>query len=449
MAKTKRELYDSERAHLKHLSGIEIDSDREERGEPTDAITEDEAETILEFLDAKDSEVVTVADHTGDSTKADGTLARYANTLKRTARIAEFDLLTADADQLNHLMDDIRQGRASTVKDEGLATGTVKNFQTALRRFYEWLDNGVAKEEIVISYPDRDSSVDERDILTKEEIQAIREVTTHPRDRAFIDMLLYTGQRLSALLNLRIQDINPDDGPSGTFYLNTEAGDLKGASGKRPLLYAQKAVRDWLNKHPCQDDPDAYFFTTKYEWDGRDIEAGSRMDDSSIYKLLQRIGRDAGVPDRKMNAHNFRHTFVTICKREYDMDNDTIKRLIGHEEGSNIMETTYSHLTDEDVIAAAERATDLRDDEPESSLTPEVCDVCGERIEKQDAKACPSCGTVFTPDARSVQQGLEGGVQDLKEEAEDVEEYSRLDKLERMVRENPELLDLLEDLADE
>lgn len=436
MAKSYRDRYREERSSI------------EERCEAGD-ISDGDADAFLEFLDAKDPEVVSVTDDVGDKPKSDATLSQYANHLKRTAVMAEFDLTEATADQINRLADDIRSGDAPGVKDEGLTDGSVKNFQSTFRRFYEWLDGEVEKGDIALLNPD-ESPVDERDLFTKDEIQAVRDAANHPRDRALVDMLFYTGQRLSALLNLRIKDVHPDKGTSGVFYLNTEAGDLKGADGKRPLLYAQKAARDWLNQHPCRDDPDAHFITHKYDWENKPYEPGQRLDPSSIYRQLRRIGEKADVPAGKMNAHNFRHTFVTICKRDYGMDNDTIKRLIGHGEESTIMETTYSHLTDDDVIKAAERATDLRDDEPESSLTPEICDVCGERIERDDAKACPGCGQIFTPDAHSIQEQIDEDLRSHYSEAAhegDIEMVEALDDAAELLN-NPRIRSALFELAD-
>jgi integrase/recombinase XerD len=394
MSKSKRERYESERDRIQESSEI----------------SEAEAEAFIEFLDAKDPENVSVAH---SDTKADGTLARYAHSLKRLGELSSFDLTEANADEMNELFDDMVTGRNPGVKDGGLTKGSVKGYQSVARKFYEY-HGGIEKSDIAL-FTNTESPVDERDIFDKEDIQSIREAASHPRDAALVDLLLYTGQRLSAILNLRLKDIDLDD---GTFYLNEEGGDLKGANGKRPLLYAEKSVRDWYNSHPCKGDRDAYFITHKYNWENKPYDAGERLDSSSVHRQLQRIGEAADV-DKPMNAHNFRHSFVTICKRDYGMDNDTIKRLIGHRPDSNIMEKVYAHLTDDDVIDAAERATGLKEEEPESPLTPDVCDVCGEPVPMDTAKACPSCGIAFTPDAKQAQREVQQDIGAAKALADD------------------------------
>ena len=421
MARSSRSRYETERQAI------------QERGRDG-RISEPEAEAIVEFLDAKDPETIAVNDPVDDSTKSDSTLKNYAFDLKRLAELTEFDLTDTTADELNAFMDQLRAGTVEGVKDEGLSAGSIKNYQGTLRKFYEYhTEFAIEKQAITLLNPDS-SSVDERDIFEKEDIQALRNATQHPRDKALIDMLLYTGQRLSALLNLRLKDMKPEE---GIFYLNEEAGDLKGATGKRPLLLAEKAARDWKNQHPC-DDPEAHFITHKHNWENREYGAGDRLDNSTIHRQLARIGKRAGV-EKPVNAHNFRHTFVTVAKRNYGMDNDTIKRLIGHRPDSNIMESTYAHLTDDDVIAEAERKVGKRDDEPESPLTPERCGNCGEPVPMDNAKACMSCGITFTPDAKAAKDKLKGEVREEKDEAKTLEEYKDADAIAQALEDDPKL----------
>jgi len=86
------------------------------------------------------------------------------------------------------------------------------------------------------------------------------------------------------------------------------------------------------------------------------------LSQSNIRRRLKNIAEEADI-DKPPNPHNFRHYFVTVCKRDYDMDEATIKHLIGHGPESTIMESTYQHLSDDDHIEAAEVAAGLRDEE--------------------------------------------------------------------------------------
>lgn len=430
MAKSMRERYETARNRI----------------QSEDAISQAEQTRMLEFLDANDPQRNTYQMPDG-KTKSDGTLARYARTICRVARDLDVDLTEATAYDINRLMDAYLNGNVDSVKDEGLASSSVRNFQGPMRRFYWYHDDlDVDREEI--HFADQDESpVDERDMFTPEEVQAIRDEAERrgSRDKCLIDLLLYTGQRRSALLNLRLKDVDVDE---GTFYLNEDAGDLKGASGKRPLLGAQKAVRNWKRQHPT-GNPDDYLITHKHKQDNRDgVRAGDKLDPSTVYRQLQRIGDAVGV-DKPVNAHNFRHYFVTVCKRDYGMDNDTIKHLIGHEPDSKVMERTYAHLTDEDYIEDAEVQFGIREPEEENPLTPPVCDGCGEPLDG-DWKSCPYCGLTYSPDAREVEEEVQEDMkQSYKEtDPEDEETQEKVDTVDELL-DDPEVKQLLLEKLDE
>ena len=91
------------------------------------------------------------------------------------------------------------------------------------------------------------------------------------------------------------------------------------------------------------------------------------------------------------------------------LDNDTIKHLIGHAAGSNIMETSYAHLNDDDYIKKAEVGAGLRDPEDATTLTPNICPTCDTQLDPS-AKACPGCGVVFAPDAKSVEDQIQDDI---------------------------------------
>ncbi|WP_226041245.1 tyrosine-type recombinase/integrase [Natrinema sp. DC36] len=377
MAKSNRERYEKYRDRIQSL-------------EQDGVMSSEDCEAILEFLDSADPESALI---NGDS-MSDGTLARYAYTLKRIPELSDFNLSDASEYKINKIMDDIRRGNVDGVKEGGLTSGSVRNHQSTIRKFYKYHDDfNVDPEEIMLFEPN-DSSVDERDILTRDEFNAIRKAAQHPRDKALVELLGYTGQRIAAILNLRLKDMKPED---GVFYLNTSDGDMKGAEGARSLLLAEHSVRKWKNNHPCTDDPEAHFICKKNVDQNNGQDLGDKMDHSSIYRLLQNIGERAGV-DKPTNPHNFRHTFVTWAKRDKGMDNDTIKHIIGHDPDSTVMETTYAHLTDEDMMKNAEQAVGLIEEEDDSPFVPDNCPACQKPLEGSE-QFCPDCGSKVDIDA--------------------------------------------------
>lgn len=147
-----------------------------------------------------------------------------------------------------------------------------------------------------------------------------------------------------------------------------------------------------------------------------------------------------------MNPHAKRYNFVTICKWDYDLDNDTIKWLIGHPKDSRVMETTYSHLSDKDFADNAEGAFGLKQEENRSTLTPQQC-TCGATIEA-NARACSNCGIIFTPDALTA-QSVAGGHENessKQTDSEDPDTQGKLDMLDDLLEDPDVKAALLEKL---
>lgn len=382
------------------------------------AVTKTDADAIRELCNAFDPDNMTVAlpsdgEYANDTKPKKATTLHYwMQHLKRVAERLQYEgydtsLTEASAEDINQFMTDLRTGTHPGVKDSGLANNTIRNEQGCIRRFYRYhTDLDVDPSDITLISGD-DTHVDDRDMLTKEGITRIRENAEHPRDLAIFDLLLYTGQRNTAIRSLRVKDIDLDD---GVYYLNTDADGLKGADengSKRPLLGAVGSIREWLRYHPFSDNPDAYLITPKPRYSNPDPD---RMVSTNTLQYAMKKLKEKAEIDKPMNPHSIRHNFVTIAKRDYQMDDATVKHLIGHSPDSQVMETTYAHLSDEDHIRAAEEAAGIREPDQNSSLSPDICH-CGEPL-PEGAKACSRCGTIYTPDAQAAKDTIEA---DLKQ----------------------------------
>jgi len=440
MAQSKREHYESERRTVRRLV---------ESGE----IEERDADEILSWADGYDPEKATHTPENADDdanrwgeTRAPATLRQWIRSISGFSRDLDGSVLDADADDLNEVAQRMYEGRAAGVT-KPLSKNTVRSRQNCLKRFLRHLDNGVDPDDIAV-FEQKSTVVDPEDMLTREEFHALRNAPEHPRDQVIVDLFLYTGQRNTAIRTLRIKDIDLDD---KKYRLNTEADGLKGADligTWNPLLGAQGTVRDWLGHHPDADNPDAYVLCERRDNITRD--ATTTISDDTVNRVLREAAAKAakeepGLENKPTHAHALRHNFVTMCKRDYDMDDDVIKRLIRHKPESDVMNTTYAHLSDEDYIQAAEEAFGIREEKDESPMTPDHCDVCREPL-PPNAKACANCGEVYTPDAKSAKDKLEEATDEKKESAETLEAYKLVDKLEKLADENPELYEALEDL---
>lgn len=447
MALSKRERYESHRESVREMA---------ETGE---LLTRD-VEVMLEWCDGYDPEKATAtprdADHEknrwGD-TRSPSTLRQWLVSATAFARTVDGSILDATTDELNEAAQRMYTGEAECV-NKSMSKNSVRTRQNSLKKFLRHVDTPADPEGIAV-FDQESTVVDPEDMLTREEFHALRDAPEHPRDKAIVDLFLYTGQRNTAIRTLRIKDVKLDE---GKYRLNSEADGLKGANligTWSPLLGAVGSIRDWLRHHPDPDDPNAYLLTERRDAIIRD--ATTTISDDTVNRVLREAAKVAaeevpGIEKKPTHAHAMRHNFVTMCKRDYDLDDDVVKRLIRHKPESDVMSTTYAHLSDSDYIRKAEEAFGIREEEDESPMTPDYCNVCREPL-PPNAKACANCGTVFTPDAKASKDVIKGRIREKKEQADTLEEYKDADKMAQALDDDPvlaaQLMDKLEDLSDE
>ena len=232
----------------------------------------EDRDLILEFIDALDpGDYGTQPGEIG--TKSYSTIAAYSQNLRLLAKAAPAPLAELGPAELNAVFSDM-----------DVAKNTLSQRQATARMFYKYHEKlGVDPELITIERPER-SAVEPRDLFTREEVDAMHDAVSELRDRAMMDLMLYTGQRVRALLTLKVGDIDVEN---SRFYLDTSEAGLKGAEGMRPMLVAQGACADWMDNHPASDDPDAYFGAVAEERaaareEGRDPAAEFPVSESEL-----------------------------------------------------------------------------------------------------------------------------------------------------------------------
>jgi integrase len=408
-------------------------------------VSQADYEVITDLLDALDKAVpgkVYRANGNGRETKEPKTLANYTTRLRMAATELDGDLMEQSTESINSLMTAFATGDADVGPADGYAKGSIGQYQSALKLLYRYHDGHDVDPEAIPVFAPEDTSVDDRNMFTVEEVQAMREAVGSSRERCLFELLCYTGQRIRAIQTLRVRDIDLEE---NVLYLNEDADGLKGAKGKRPLLGAEAYVRRWLEHHPTSE-PDDYLITPKATGGG---EPGGMITQDTIRYHLRKIADKADV-DKDVHPHIFRHYFTTIAKRDYDLDDAYIKHLRGDSPGSNVMETTYRHLSDNDAIEHADAKFDGREPETDSPLTPEKCGTCGVILEP-NAKACSNCGQVFTPDAQTAEEQIEQQVKDSYRDVnpEETDTMEKVDTIDELLSDPDVKAALIEKLSEE
>jgi len=352
-------------------------------------------EALLEWSSAlhpDESETTYITPDGEAKTFAISTVQAYLRSMRKVAVRAIPDLCSLDPSEFNDAMDAMHTGENPHVKEGGLSRRTLAIAQSAARTFV-WYFDIASPAEITVYSEQLQSGHDDGEVFSRRDVQALRQHVEGPRNRALLELLLNTGQRISAIQGLRIRDIDLEH---GTFSLNTEREGLKGAArrvNRRPLLGAQPALADWLDAHPLAGDPEAYLFVG--DPDHHFTKLDQPLCQGTIRRMLETTAERANV-DKPVNPHSFRHFWTTTMKQDYGLNDEEIKLLLGHGRDGNGVNTVYNHSKVSELLSNVEEKLQGIDERSTKPLTPDCCGSCGEELDAH-WQCCPVCRTSYGP----------------------------------------------------
>ncbi len=173
-----------------------------------------------------------------------------------------------------------------------------------------------------------------------EEFVAIRRACRTVEEAAILEVLYFTGLRISELRAIRLRDVD---------LRQRQIHVISGKGGKARTVVFLERVATVLRLHCWRSGilhPDAYLFTN--------VGLGRHRPRGAVWinSLLHRLGQEAGLPYR-LTAHLMRHGFTRLCKVR-GVPLDVASRLLGH---SSIQTTSklYGQLDVSDLQAVYNR----------------------------------------------------------------------------------------------
>ncbi len=174
--------------------------------------------------------------------------------------------------------------------------------------------------------------------LTSEQLKNLLEAIenhTHPQAPAMMKLVLFTGIRRGELFKLEWRDI---DFERGFIFIRDPKG---GPEQKIPL---NDAARKLLESHPRSDSP--------FVFPGR---GGEKI--TNISYQVNRIKKDAGLPDNFRPLHELRHVYASMLASSGEVDLYALQKLLTHK--SPLMTQRHAHLRDEALKNASNLAGEL------------------------------------------------------------------------------------------
>ncbi|MGK5737260.1 tyrosine-type recombinase/integrase [Micromonospora sp. URMC 103] len=257
---------------------------------------------------------------------------------------------------------------ATTMRDQGLADGTRANRLSAVRSFYEWLDEqDVPFRKNPAKFKTGRPKANPRPTpaLSAEQLAALLDVADAdgPRTAAIVHTLATTGLRVAELLGADIEDLGEDQGHHMLHVMG------KGRRRRSALLLptTYQRITAYLATRKDATNLPAMYAGARPRRPLIVTDTGRRVDARNLRGVLQRLGKTAGFPEstiRRFGPHVLRATFVTL-NLAAGKDLRVVQYAVGHANPTTTEGYDRSHLSPDQhpayalmgVLAAARART--------------------------------------------------------------------------------------------
>lgn len=225
----------------------------------------------------------------------------------------------------------------ATVDNSGKNTPTLRKLKVLFGQVFDYavINEIITSDRNIVSYLDIKSAGNpnkvNRSPFSSDEIAAIWHHIKENEYMSVIVMLIYSGVRVSELLDLKKDDVHLDE---KWFYVRNSKTD----AGIRAVPIADKTFsffEYWYNKSPCD-----YLLCTK---DGKHFIYRNYYD--SYWKPLM---NELNMEHR---PHDTRHTCISMLASA-KVYQTTIKKIVGHSGAQTLTERVYTHLDIQELLDA-------------------------------------------------------------------------------------------------
>ncbi|MET8265953.1 tyrosine-type recombinase/integrase [Micromonospora arida] len=237
---------------------------------------------------------------------------------------------------------------ATAMRGQGLADGTRANRLSAVRSFYEWLDEqdvAFRKNPAKFRTGRPKANPTPTPALSAEQLAALLDVadTDTPRTAAIVHTLATTGLRINELLTACVEDLGQDQG----HHVLTVT--LKGRRKHNALLPpgTHQRITAYLASRPDTTNLPALTAGARPRRTLFVTATGRPVDARNLRDVMQRLGKAAGLPETtvaRFGPHVLRATFVTL-NLAAGKDLRVVQRAVGHVSPITTQGYDRSHLS--------------------------------------------------------------------------------------------------------
>lgn len=213
---------------------------------------------------------------------------------------------------------------------------TLRKLKVLFGQMYEYaMKNDICNKDYsefvdIVKFKDRNPNKKDRNKFTKEDIVRLWE-QKDDKYYQIVLMLIYTGARISELLDLKKENIYIDKQYFDVISSKTENGIRKVPIADKVLPFFKSWYNDTESEYLLHTDNGEQFKYRNYY-------------DSYFSPLMENLGLE-------QTPHCCRHTCISMLA-EAKVDQTTIKKIVGHSSAMTLTEKVYTHLDIKELIDA-------------------------------------------------------------------------------------------------
>jgi site-specific recombinase XerD len=255
------------------------------------------------------------------------TLRYYKDTLERALAALERPISQITSDDLRQYLNDYESTRHTSKV-------TIDNIRRIMSSFFSWLED----EDYIVKSPVRrihrvKTARVAKEVLSDEDLEAIRGACKAKRDLAVVDLLTSTGMRIGELVKLDIADVD----------MRERECIVTGKGNKQRPVYFDARTKLHLSEYlQTRSDSNPALFVSLGS-------AGRRVTVGGMELRLRDLGRAAGV--NRVHPHKFRRTLATHAI-DKGMPIEQVQKLLGH---AKIDTTMHYAMVNQNNVKASHR----------------------------------------------------------------------------------------------
>jgi integrase len=289
------------------------------------------------------------------------------------------------------------------------------------------------------------------------------------RDRCYQSLAFDMSARCSEILNLRIKDIKFHVNEEGIQYAEVRITGGKTGSRTVPLIDSLPYLKEWLQEHPTNSNPDSWIFISQGNNHGRKLTYEGLSSHYEYYKkrYFPSLLEDITIPDadkllirnilvKPWNLHVYRHSALTSKSQ---ILTEAVLRSHAGWTMSSKMPQVYIHLSNESSKILLQKRGILRAEDKETqTLQSKQYQNCFEPNKPDGSPFCIKCKMILSYDKYNeiieekqrkeneitrLKSDYENGLQNLREEMD-----QKFNNILSLISDNPKLVNVKRDILE-